>query len=206
MPSKVKEMEVTPKSASGVKRMPMPGTEKKMKLQEGNLGHSEEWSPEPEGRFWILTYRAKGEKKEKTFDSEDEAKKWIKQNLSEQTLRSLIRNIIKEELNRSDYMQALYALEKPHLSDKDAIQDIVSIYNSHIQQLSSLQGNLEENYETKKDLAQLQKHAQDIEPKAQKLAKALKGKSTTEISKILKEKGITDSDLITRVIDLAAKK
>jgi hypothetical protein len=33
-PSKVKEMEVTPKSASGVKRMPMPGAEKKMKLQE----------------------------------------------------------------------------------------------------------------------------------------------------------------------------
>jgi hypothetical protein len=34
-PSKVKEMEVTPKSAYGVKRMPMPGAEKKMKLQEG---------------------------------------------------------------------------------------------------------------------------------------------------------------------------
>jgi hypothetical protein len=33
-PSKVKEMEVTPKSASGIKRMPMPGAEKKMKLQE----------------------------------------------------------------------------------------------------------------------------------------------------------------------------
>ena len=64
--------------------------------------------------------------------------------VTEQKLRSLIRNIIKEELNRGDYMQALYALEKPHLSDKDAIQNIVSIYNSHIQQLSSLQGNLNE--------------------------------------------------------------
>ena len=54
-----------------------------MKLQEGNLGHNETWSLEPEGRFWILTYSAMDGKKEKTFDSEDEAKNWIKQNLDE---------------------------------------------------------------------------------------------------------------------------
>ena len=34
MPSKVKEMEVTPKSVSGVKKMPMPGAEKKIKLKD----------------------------------------------------------------------------------------------------------------------------------------------------------------------------
>ena len=101
MPKKVKEMEVAPQNSKGVKKMSMPGKEKKMKLQEGNLGHNEEWSLEPEGRFWILTYSTMDGKKEKTFDSEDEAKKWIKQNLSEQKLRSVIRNIIKEELDEN---------------------------------------------------------------------------------------------------------
>jgi len=48
-----------------------------------NLGHNEEWSLAPEGRFWILTYRSGGEKKEKVFQSEDEAKAWIKKNLKE---------------------------------------------------------------------------------------------------------------------------
>ena len=33
-PSKVKEMEVTPQNSPGVKKMPMPGAEKKIKLQE----------------------------------------------------------------------------------------------------------------------------------------------------------------------------
>ena len=76
------------------------GTEKKMKLQEGNLGHNEEWSLEPEGRFWNLTYSTMDGKKEKTFNSEDEAKKWIEQNinLQESKVRSLIAKLIKEEL------------------------------------------------------------------------------------------------------------
>jgi hypothetical protein len=73
MPKKVKEM--PDKGVTGV--------EKKMKLQEGNLGHNEIWSLEPEGRFWILTYSTMDGKKEKTFNSEDEAKNWIKQNLDE---------------------------------------------------------------------------------------------------------------------------
>jgi len=73
MPKKVKEM--PDKGVTGV--------EKKMKLQEGNLGHNETWSLEPEGRFWILTYSTMDGKKEKTFNSEDEAKNWIKQNLDE---------------------------------------------------------------------------------------------------------------------------
>jgi len=52
MPKKVKEMPTTPQSSAGVKKMKMPGAEKKMKLQEG-----------------------------------------------ESKLRSVIRNLIKEELN-----------------------------------------------------------------------------------------------------------
>jgi hypothetical protein len=53
----------------------------KEELEEANLGHNEIWSLEPEGRFWILTYSTADRKKEKTFDSEVEAKNWIKQNL-----------------------------------------------------------------------------------------------------------------------------
>ena len=37
MPKKVKEMSVTPKNSSGVKKMKMPGAEKTMKLQESKL-------------------------------------------------------------------------------------------------------------------------------------------------------------------------
>ena len=52
MPKKVKEMEVTPQNSKGVKKMDMPGKEKRMKLKEGlslaellaedNLGHLED--------------------------------------------------------------------------------------------------------------------------------------------------------------------
>ena len=55
----------------------------KEELEEANLGHNETWSLEPEGRFWILTYSTMNGKKEKIFNSEDEAKNWIKQNLDE---------------------------------------------------------------------------------------------------------------------------
>ena len=96
-PSKVKEMEVTPQNSPGVKKMPMPGKEKKIKLQEGNLGHSEEWSLEPEGRFWILTYSTMDGKKEKVFNSEDEAKKWIKQNLKKNTNSELWNKLSDDE-------------------------------------------------------------------------------------------------------------
>lgn len=105
-PKKVKEMTVTPQNSSGVKKMKMPGAEKKMKLQEGiindvneskirsiiakiiqeelnevNLYPGEEWSLEPEGSYWIVSYRTINGKEEKSFKSEDKAREWIKQNL-----------------------------------------------------------------------------------------------------------------------------
>ena len=52
-------------------------------IKEENLGHNEEWSLQPEGRFLILTYKTIDGKKEKVFQSEEEAKAWIKSNLSE---------------------------------------------------------------------------------------------------------------------------
>ena len=42
MPKKVKEMSVTPQNSAGVKKMKMPGAEKKMKLQEGIINDTNE--------------------------------------------------------------------------------------------------------------------------------------------------------------------
>jgi hypothetical protein len=45
-------------------------------LDEANLGHNEIYSIEPEGRFWIVTWNTMDGKKEKVFQSEDEARKF----------------------------------------------------------------------------------------------------------------------------------
>ena len=47
-----------------------------VKLDEANLGHNEIYSIEPEGRFWIVTWSTMDGKKEKVFQSEDEARKF----------------------------------------------------------------------------------------------------------------------------------
>jgi hypothetical protein len=51
---------------------------KQGELDEANLYSGEEWSIEPEGRFWIVTYKTMDGKKEKVFQSEDEARKFTK--------------------------------------------------------------------------------------------------------------------------------
>ena len=45
-------------------------------IEEGNLGHNETASLEQEGRFWVVTYSTMDGKKKKTFQSEDEARKF----------------------------------------------------------------------------------------------------------------------------------
>ena len=108
MPKKVKEMTTTPQSSAGVKKMKMPGKGKTMKLQE-NLGHNEISSITPEGRFWIVTYRTMDGTKEKSFESEKEAKQFLMNQdtdlnlgepIEEQKLRSVIAKLIKEELKK----------------------------------------------------------------------------------------------------------
>jgi hypothetical protein len=47
-----------------------------VELDEANLGHNEIYSIEPEGRFWIVTWSTMDGKKEKVFQSEDEARKF----------------------------------------------------------------------------------------------------------------------------------
>jgi len=80
-PKKVKEMPVTPQNSSGVKKMKMPGAEKTMKLQE-NLSLFENTED--------LIKVAKDEL----------AKRSNKLDESESKLRSVIAQIIKEELNK----------------------------------------------------------------------------------------------------------
>ena len=46
-------------------------------LKKENLGHNEINSITPEGRFWIVTYRTKDGIKEKSFESEKEAKQFL---------------------------------------------------------------------------------------------------------------------------------
>jgi hypothetical protein len=45
-------------------------------MDEANLGHNESSSIEQEGRFWIVTYQTANGTKEKSFESEDEARKF----------------------------------------------------------------------------------------------------------------------------------
>jgi len=45
-------------------------------MDEANLGHNESSSIEQEGRFWIVTYNTADGTKEKSFESEDEARKF----------------------------------------------------------------------------------------------------------------------------------
>lgn len=48
-------------------------------IKENNLYHNEIYSLEPEGRFWVVTYRSFNEgTKEKVFTSEEEAREFIK--------------------------------------------------------------------------------------------------------------------------------
>jgi hypothetical protein len=82
MPKKVKEMSVTPQNSAGVKKMKMPGAEKKMKLQEG-----------------------------------------------ESKLRSVIRNLIKEELNSS----TKYEIINSNVNEESLnnILDAIELVNSN---------------------------------------------------------------------------
>ena len=62
----------------------------------------------------------------------------IEESVAEQKLRSLIRDIINEELNSSEYKNTLMDMEKPHYSDSEALDQIIKIYSSHIQSLNSI--------------------------------------------------------------------
>jgi hypothetical protein len=66
-------------------------------LKKENLGHNEEWSLQPEGRFWILTYKTMDGKKEKVFQSEEEAREWVENNLEDSKYDEMIKRHEEEQ-------------------------------------------------------------------------------------------------------------
>jgi len=152
MPKKVKEMSVTPQNSAGVKKMKMPGTEKKMKLQEGesklrslirNLIKEElnEGSIEINGKT-VKTYTQNGDKsynviyddgtKDVIMVSNDA---WSEindlhmnaTNLNESKLRSVIAKLIKEELDEDE--SDLDARLKKYVENEVSTGDWKSIKN-----------------------------------------------------------------------------
>lgn len=102
MPKKVKEMSVIPKNSAGVKKMKMPGAEKTMKLQEGLslaelLNENEavyDQIADLENDLMLAKndeHKAEIEKKIKALEAEL---------LKESELRSVIKSMIKESLNK----------------------------------------------------------------------------------------------------------
>ena len=130
MPKKVKEMTTTPQSSAGVKKMKMPGAEKKMKLQEIVTGENPYFDTDPSDgdadedknmAYGAENYYDKGKKAfeegnlEKAQEYYEEALKfgsyigwterelppYTKDSLAESKLRFVIAKLIKEELNES---------------------------------------------------------------------------------------------------------
>jgi len=102
MPKKVKEMSVTPQNSAGVKKMKMPGAEKTMKLQEGLslaelLNENEavyDQIADLENDLMLAQndeHKAEIEAKIKALEAEL---------LRESELRSVIKSMIKESLNK----------------------------------------------------------------------------------------------------------
>ena len=97
MPKKVKEMSVTPKNSAGVKKMKMPGAEKTMKLQENLINENEavyDQIADLENDLMLAKndeHKAEIEKKIKALEAEL---------LKESELRSVIKSMIKESLNK----------------------------------------------------------------------------------------------------------
>jgi len=108
-------------------------------INEQNLASNEEWSLEPEGRFWVVTYRTDMGKSDKAFPTEKEARQWIKDNLennlSDKEIKrmSSIDNDIDEskQLNEAISESGEFALSNQELNQKDVItnKSIIDIYN-----------------------------------------------------------------------------
>ena len=129
MPKKVKEMTTTPQSSAGVKKMKMPGAEKKMKLQENKetndkkIARYEEYTytlngkeVKPEIAFYDNILKAEldgkiykiGEPVNNKIELASIKGKTGMYTESESKLRSVIAKLIKEELKRSNISGSEY--------------------------------------------------------------------------------------------------
>jgi hypothetical protein len=87
-------------------------------IEEGNLGHNELASLEPEGGSWIVTYRTMDGKKEKTFTDEDEARAFMNTTLEEGLPKGYFKKAT-AELDES-FEKLVSKLEKGGKSEKAA--------------------------------------------------------------------------------------
>ena len=87
-------------------------------IEEGNLGHNELASLEPEGGSWIVTYRTMDGKKEKTFTDEDEARAFMNTTLEEGLPKGYFKKAT-VELDES-FEKLVSKLEKGGKSEKAA--------------------------------------------------------------------------------------
>jgi hypothetical protein len=148
MPRKVKEMTITPQSSAGVKKMKMPGAEKKMKLQENKetndekIARYEEYTytlngkeAKPEISFYDNILKAEldgeiykiGEPVNDKIELASIKGKTGMYTESESKLRSVIAKLIKEELNEDE--SDLDARLKKYVENEVSTGDWKSIKN-----------------------------------------------------------------------------
>ncbi len=101
-----------------------------VELKETNLYSGEEWSIEPEGRFWIVAYRTMDGIKEKVFQSEDEAKEFTK-TLNEDldldqdnVLGDLISDMLKMGKSEDEIIQILKQKITSYFADPNLNEDL----------------------------------------------------------------------------------
>jgi hypothetical protein len=109
------------------------------KMDEANLGHNETSSIEQEGRFWIVTYQTANGTKEKSFESEDEARKFYNGLDESQELNNDKIENIKNKLSKlgvkyelGDKHQPFKIIYKPiNKPDEwyDKFDNIIDLYN-----------------------------------------------------------------------------
>jgi polyhydroxyalkanoate synthesis regulator phasin len=104
-------------------------------MDEGNLNHNEVSSIEQEGRFWIVTYQTADGTKEKSFESEDEARVFY--NKLDESLKLNEDKMDKEELKQAQIDKAYDHLEKMKENIKLFSKDDIKKAEARIEKLEA---------------------------------------------------------------------
>jgi len=186
MPKKVKEMPVAPQNLKGVKKMPLPGKPKTIKLQESNSSEYVVWI-QPEGEEKKEYNRAKSKSQAMTIANnfmsryEDDynppkvgimtAEEWKKENntgLQESKLRAVIKQLIKEELNMKEIEESGKEAEY-HAKTKKISEEIMK-RKKKLKALTTLE-EMEKGSTNKDMLKSLKKEIKTLENLKMKLDK-----------------------------------
>ena len=161
MPKKVKEMPTTPQNSAGVKKMKMPGAEKKIKLQEIVTGENPYFDTDPSDgdadEDKNMAYGAENhyDKGKKAFEegnlkkaqeyykealnfgsyigwTERELPPYTKDSLDESKLRSVIAKLIKEELNEDESESPVQKGDILYHKNSDSTLEVVEVSPTNI--------------------------------------------------------------------------